>query len=311
VSWGSELRVQDPIGDTLKEFYANVDIINTSKLLIINTMKSLKILAASFLTLLSSVVFADMPVHELEDCTKTNSISYCIVKLAGYSPGLEDSKPDSLPDSFKFTEKPKDYLATGASLAVASVEFAQLPSLLHGSFAALFLADAFMDKTAVSEQFHVFALVPESVTKGKDVKVFVMEAYMEGLRKVMGFTESERQEDGYYLVKGGDICGTNGCLIYSGVFDKGPSHNFYKPKKLNSSPSWMNYSNEPIYYFKHAFVEIKKVGEKDSVKMPNESYIALIRNLPDWFYAFFPSGGKRNVIASTLINGPNTRYTAF
>lgn len=240
-----------------------------------------------------------------EECIGAHSQAYCMLDLAGLSKGAVEISTTELSTQIDVS-KVSDDPSRIANHAINALFVVTAKSFFEAGLAGgVGILDLIPKPKATGSQPQFFIMLPESQVKEGNPLRTAESALMTGVVKTLGVEATELREvekkptfgSAYiyrdYLLKGGQ-CGDVGCTAHARFFATQPD-----PVVVLDQPlSWAG--NERLYIWssetKGAWPIVQK-PEKPRSLFTAESMIALMKNLPGWFYYYIP--GKAPAIVSS------------
>lgn len=232
-----------------------------------------------------------------EECIGAHSRAYCMLELAGLSKGAVEISATELNKQIEVSKA--DYAQSRAlDHAIDGLFVVTAKSAFERGLAGTIGILEFIPKAkAIGSLPQFFIMLPESLVKEGNPLRTAESELMKGIVETLGIEAAELREVEKkptfgslyiyrdYLLKGGQ-CGDPGCTAYSRFFTTQPDPVII----LDQPPSWAG--NERLYVWtsktKGTWPMVQKLGQAPSL-ISEESMIALMKNLPGWFYYYIPS----------------------
>lgn len=248
----------------------------------------------------ASAALASSAEFAADDCAQKNSFVRCtmgfirVEKVKDLPPGTEGKDPTLLVAPDRTSSKS---LELGVAGAMALFD--------RGLGVAMFL-NSFANTTNPAEHMIVFIIMPTGVAGGVRPNLVAADALVEGFKRLLQFTEMERYNHTKYTVKGGDICGEDGCKISSQLFSDMKHAETSLGRHYDRAPAWMGIEG-PIYAraVTPRFEKLGPAGTGDAV-ISQKAAILLSSFLPDYFYVYIPSDDPKT--PSAILNAGKVHY---
>lgn len=283
------------------QIYTHDDYIPMKILAANNSAFVAKCLVAALCISSSASAWAWGTDYAADDCTQKFSMVKCtmgfigIEKVKDLPPDAEKKGPSLLIAPDRTSSKSLEIGAAGAM------------SLINRGLGVGMLLSSFVNTTNYAEHLIVFVIMPTSAAEGRPPNQVAGDAMANGLKQLLQFTDQERYNRTIFTVKGGEICGEDGCRIHSGLFSDYKHEEKLGGKHLNQAPSWLEIDG-PIYVYRAAIPRLQKLGPNGSgdAVISQKAAIALSTFLPDYFYIYLPSDDSKT--PSVLLNAGKTHY---
>lgn len=240
--------------------------------------------------------------YSADDCTKTYSLLKCSMEFIKRGVGVKDLSPDAI------KVPPEEVVAPNIDSSKAlDIGVAGAWSLIDRGFGAMMLFNAFATTSTPGEYLQVFVIMPMNVAEGRPPQDVAIEALLNGFKQILQFSDAERSGEKSFTVKGGSICGDDGCLIESPLFTTNKGYQKMAGRLQERTPAWLDVDG-PVYTWNVANPQLQKLGSASSGKsMINQKMaILLSKVLPDYFYFYLPSANSKN--PAVMLNRGKVHY---